>query len=296
MADDRKKAFTADKFNWLDCVQNDHSLKPAALSVAYAIMKHVNAETLKAWLSDETLVDITGISRAQVQRHRESLKEAGWLTWKRTGNANHYTPLFDRVKAGLDDILAKRIQRRELRKDRRRVVGGTPDASPERQPDASPARQPDASPARHIHLQSNTYDLTPITIHRTACAVDASDRDCRPPAEESEESSNDGSRVDLLRSNNEDRYPRIYRQSSAEAARAWDELRQLDGWPPDWSREEMTHWHALLRKGYAADDIVDVALDFLAKTPGRDVPSREDFLACFESYLEAETDHHHAHA
>jgi Helix-turn-helix domain len=280
MADDRKKAFTADKFNWLDCVQNDHSLKPAALNVAYAIMKHVNSETLTAWLSDETLVDITGISRAQVQRHRESLKEAGWLTWKRTPGENHYTPLFDRVKAGLDDILAKREKRKELRKTRRRVVGGTPDASPARQPDASPVRQPDASPVRHIHLQSNTFTLTLNTIHRTACAVDASDRDCSPPAlpEESKESGN-------TRSSNEDRYPRTYRQSPAEAARAWSELNRLDGWPPDWSREEMTHWHALLRNGHAADDIVDVAERFLRKTPEGDVPSREDFLACFENVM-----------
>ena len=122
---------------------------------------------------------------------------------------------------------------------------------------------------------------------RTACAVEASDRD---------------------------HCPRTYRQSPAEQARAWGELKRLDGWPPDWSREEMTHWHALLRNGHAADDIVDVAERFLRKTSEWVVPSREDFLQCFESYLEDEADeaddasslppmqhatapdHHHAHA
>ena len=60
MAEHQKKTFTADKLNWLDCVANDRDLKPAAFKVAYAIMQHVNAETLIAWLSDETLVDMTG--------------------------------------------------------------------------------------------------------------------------------------------------------------------------------------------------------------------------------------------
>src|ERR1700722_11997402 len=50
MADDRKKTFTAEKFNWLDCVMNDRDLKPAAFKIAYAIMQHVNSETLFAWL------------------------------------------------------------------------------------------------------------------------------------------------------------------------------------------------------------------------------------------------------
>ena len=124
VADDRKKTFTAEKFNWLDCVMNDRDLKPAAFKVAYAIMQHVNSETLIAWLSDETLVDVTGMSRPQVQRHRESLKAAGWLTWQRVQKGNHYTPLFDRINEGLQDILAKRAKRRAMRKtrDRKSVV------------------------------------------------------------------------------------------------------------------------------------------------------------------------------
>jgi hypothetical protein len=241
MADDRKKTFTADKFNWLDCVVNDRDLKPAAFKVAYAIMQHVNAETLIAWLSDETLVDITGISRPQVQRHRESLKDAGWLTWERTQDANHYTPLFDRVKAGLDDILAKRAKRKELRKTRRTTPVNSPDASPVRQPDASPVRQPDASPVRHIHLRHNTYDLTPNNPER--CASGMSGIEKPTPG---------------------------YKQSGAEADRCFARL-NLFPWrqagdgdeefdpSPTADRGASVRWHMLLKMGYAASRLVQSA-------------------------------------
>jgi hypothetical protein len=240
MADDRKKTFTADKFNWLDCVLNDRNLKPAAFKIAYAIMQHVNSETLVAWLTDETLVDVTGMSRAEVQRHRKSLKEAGWLRWKRTGDANHYTPLFDRVNAGLNDILAKREKRKAMRKIRRRGVGGALDASPATQPDASPATQPDASPARHIHLQANTYDLTPSPINPERFASGSIGM-AKPSAG--------------------------HKQTKAEADREFDRINQLgwrqagDGGDPEFdpsptaARGAKVRWYRLLGSGYAASRI-----------------------------------------
>jgi hypothetical protein len=108
------------------------------------------------------------------------------------------------------------------------------------------------------------------------------------------------------RSNNAERSPRRYRQSPAEAARAWDELKRLDGWQTVWGEDELTHWHRLLREGCAADDIVDFAISFIRKTQPCDVPSLGDFLQCFESYLDEagaaaslppiQQHHHHAHA
>jgi hypothetical protein len=80
-----------------------------------------------------------------------------------------------------------------------------------------------------------------------------------------------------------------YRQSPAEAARAWDELRRMDGWQTVWGEDELTHWHALLRQGYAADDIADVALNFIFMTPPLDVPSLGDFLKYFDTYLDVES-------
>jgi hypothetical protein len=64
----------------------------------------------------------------------------------------------------------------------------------------------------------------------------------------------------------------------------------LDGRQTVWGEDELTHWHALLRKGYTADDVVHFAWTFLRQTPAHDVPSLGDFLMCFESYLEDEAD------
>src|SRR5882724_4572144 len=161
-----QKPFTSHKLNWLDCVAIDRRLKPAAFKVAYAIMQHVNSETLVGWLSDETLVDITGISSAEILRHRKSLKACGWLTWKRTGNANLYTPLFDQMPEGLRLILDKRAKRKELREARRAaratVTPATPDQSPVMERDQSPVMDHVQSPAINIHLRQNTSDLTQI--------------------------------------------------------------------------------------------------------------------------------------
>jgi hypothetical protein len=74
-----------------------------------------------------------------------------------------------------------------------------------------------------------------------------------------------------------------------EAAVAWEELRRMD-WPSAWGDDELTHWHALLREGHAADDIVDTAAVFLSEPPFGDVPSLGDWLASFEIYLKEATD------
>jgi Helix-turn-helix domain len=269
MAEHQKKTFTADKLNWLDCVANDRDLKPAAFKVAYAIMQHVNAETLIAWLSDETLVDITGISRPQVQRHRESLKEAGWLTWERTQIANHYTPLFDRVKAGLDDILARREKRKELRKTRRTTQVNSPGASPATQPDASLATQPDASPAMHIHLRDNTYEITPSKDSNPERSASGSSGNVKPVPG--------------------------YRQTKAEADRAFDRLKQVggpwrqagDGDPefdpsPRADHGASVRWHRLLKRGYAANRIVQSAGLYFANLQDDPVQTLARWLASEE--------------
>lgn len=83
------------------------------------------------------------------------------------------------------------------------------------------------------------------------------------------------------------RNPRMHRQSMVEANRAFEELQRLDGWGGTWEDDPLIHWHALLRKGYAAEDIVDAALDYLRRTfPDEVASSLGDWLACLESYLE----------
>jgi hypothetical protein len=71
-----------------------------------------------------------------------------------------------------------------------------------------------------------------------------------------------------------------YRQSKVEAAIAWRELERMEGWGGTFGEDEMSHWHRLLRKGYAADDILDTAEAFLLDN--YEAPSLGDWLACFE--------------
>jgi hypothetical protein len=82
----------------------------------------------------------------------------------------------------------------------------------------------------------------------------------------------------------------MFRQSKVEAAIAWRELERMEGWAGTWEDEPLTHWHALLRRGCAAEDILDAAADYLCRTPWGDVPSLGDWLAGFESHWLARFD------
>jgi hypothetical protein len=295
MADDRKKQFTAAKLNWLDCVSSDRRLKPAAFKVAYAIMQHVNSETLVAWPSDETLVDVTGISRSQVVRHRESLRACGWLMWKRTKDANRYTLILDQVPEGLEYILTKRAERKERREARRaeRTLGA-PGVPPATQPVVSPATQRDVSPATHEHLRSNTYVLTPnntIPSLRSG-VVSAEDADATRALK-----SDDDAKL-------RDHQPKAPYLQSAEAAKhALFELQDmpfgtewcggLDDWGADFKgasdrseRGVNFHWKRALRAGIPAEDVVSLAKYILGRTPQHHRPSLAGFLARIEKYFE----------
>jgi hypothetical protein len=92
-----------------------------------------------------------------------------------------------------------------------------------------------------------------------------------------------------------------YRQSKVEAAIAWRELERMEGWGGTFGEDEMSHWHRLLRKGYAADDILDAAVAYLLDD--YEAPSLGDWLACFEhdhprtaamlAPIQRATSHHH---
>jgi hypothetical protein len=93
----------------------------------------------------------------------------------------------------------------------------------------------------------------------------------------------------LPSSSNRRRSPATFRQSTVEAGIAWRELERLEGWGGTFGEDELSVWHALLRKGYAAEAIVGAAAAFLRKTPSL-TPSLGDWLAGFENYLEDEAD------
>jgi hypothetical protein len=191
-------------------------------------------------------------------------------------------------------------------------------------PEIEPASRPESQPAASVEVSEvsespclsepcpgfstllstdlpSTDSTKEDNIRATADAVDASEVD---RGERAGETSTNTEKT--LRSSG--RSLARFKQSEVESAIAWREFKRLDGWPPDWSSEEMNHWHRLLRNGHLADDIVDAAARYLSTAPAYGVPSREDFLAGFESYLAEDasllppmqrataTDRHHARA
>jgi len=82
--------FTSRKLNWVGGVLHDRMVPPWAFEVAYCIISHLNAGSGRAFVSDETVSDETGISVRTVRRARCLLRNAGWLRWKRTSTANVY--------------------------------------------------------------------------------------------------------------------------------------------------------------------------------------------------------------
>jgi hypothetical protein len=110
--------FTSRKLNWVGGVLHDRMVPPWAFEVAYCIISHLNAGNGRAFVSDETVADETGISVRTVRRARCLLRVAGWLRWRRTSTANVYEPLFGKINAMLDYILIKREERHERRNHR----------------------------------------------------------------------------------------------------------------------------------------------------------------------------------
>lgn len=114
------KSWTSQKLDWLRCVAVDSQIKPGMFETAFAIIQHVNAKTMVAILSDQTISDATSISLAEVYRHRQGLKKFGWLTWTRSRTAMRYTPLFERINSMLDEIEYRKEQRDARRIERYR--------------------------------------------------------------------------------------------------------------------------------------------------------------------------------
>jgi hypothetical protein len=119
LAADLARSFTSQKLEWLKCVMSDADVPPRTFEVAFCIVQHVNAGKGYAYVSDETIADETGSCIRDVQRARNTLRDTGWLKWKRTGEANVYTPLYHKMSAALDAILVKRDLRQERREGRR---------------------------------------------------------------------------------------------------------------------------------------------------------------------------------
>ena len=72
-------SFTRDKLEWLERVQDDRSVSPSAMSLAFAISRHINRKTLDAFPSQKTLADLVGIKPRQVRTLISALVARGHL-------------------------------------------------------------------------------------------------------------------------------------------------------------------------------------------------------------------------
>jgi hypothetical protein len=116
MIDQTNQTFTSRKLDWLKCVCFDRLVQPYDFKVAFVIGQHINQKTLTACLSDETIADESGGSARNVKRSRVRLREAGYISWRRTRTANVYRLRFEKVSGIFDAIISSRDARKERRK------------------------------------------------------------------------------------------------------------------------------------------------------------------------------------
>lgn len=113
----RQKSWTSRKLEWLNCVSADPLAKPGTFEVAFCIIQHANAGTGVAIISDRVISDKTGISSAEVYRHRKLLKKIGWITWTRRARGLTIKFLFARINSMLDLLIHRSEERKVERLD-----------------------------------------------------------------------------------------------------------------------------------------------------------------------------------
>ncbi|WP_456777433.1 hypothetical protein [Bradyrhizobium sp. USDA 3315] len=205
-------------------------------------------------------------------------KPCDWIVQK-TELARRFKAGRDRVRNAINELIAAGY----IRKIQERIAGrwGSADYDVLALPDAPAPETP--TPENRSLLSTDLLPSTDSTKKdNSRHAADAADASAVDRSQRTSPSATTRRPLPLPRS------PALYRQSKVEAAIAFDELKKLDGWSGTWEDDPLIHWHALLRKGHAAHDIVDAATAFLNRTPHHGVPSLGDWLACFESDLEGE--------
>jgi hypothetical protein len=135
------QSFTSIKLTWMTCVMSQ-GLTLFDKCVAFVIMNAINEKTGNWKLSDETVAALMGKpgSVRSVIRAGMRLRAAGWLTWKRTADANVYSLCHRNVMEALDEIMRQRMERKERRTKR----------------EVTPVSCPKVTPASPIHTR-RTY-------------------------------------------------------------------------------------------------------------------------------------------
>jgi hypothetical protein len=277
-----QRSFTSAKLDWLTALSADPRLDARAFEVGFCIVQHMNANSERSIVSDDAISDKTGIPKRWVLRARQSLKEAGWIDWQRTGMANVYSILRGRIDAVTERQLVLKEMRTNKRKARKSMRPWCPkEVPPVAQQEVPPVTLQETPPVANIHLRNHTFSTTPS---KTLIP----DADASGPS---------GLNSGFERSRKGDAKPRPpYRQTKAEADRALRDLRQMDfrtEWDdPDYAlnarseRGVIFHWHRLLRAGHATETIVDTAARVVSMTAENQRPSLGAFLARYESWLD----------
>jgi hypothetical protein len=184
---EKKRSFTGDKLDWMTALMADDRLDPGAKVIGFCIAQAVNQESGCAFIGETTLSHKTGMSRSEISRGKRDLRAHGWVDWKRTRSANVYWTLSEAIQY----VISRQRALKETRQvDRQARTLARTDASPlthlktqdasaltHRSPSKGPANRPDAStltgrdvstlthrdasPVTGIHLQPNTFKLTP---------------------------------------------------------------------------------------------------------------------------------------
>jgi hypothetical protein len=160
----KQASFTSRKLDYLKACNFDRRLEAYDFKVVYIIAQHVNEKNDMAMLSDEAIAEEIGGSPRSVGRSRNRLRDAGWLSWRRTSTANIYTLDYTNVGRVLDLITKMRDERRERRSKRRRAIYDRPRLAEHNRNDrprmATPYRTPMAEHVQPLladkHLRKNT--------------------------------------------------------------------------------------------------------------------------------------------
>lgn len=123
--------FTSERMAWLERIQDDPEIGPAAFSMAFAIIRHLNREKGEAWPGQKRLAALVGLKERQARNLIRLLEERGYLIVESGGFQRP-----DRYRLPCSDDAS----------DRQPVAAMTnrqPPAAlgPDRQPIAAPDRQ-----------------------------------------------------------------------------------------------------------------------------------------------------------
>lgn len=178
---EKQRKFTGEKLDWMSALSADPEIDARAFEVGFCIAQHVNKETGKALLADQTIANKTGIPRTWVWRARKRLLDRRWMKWTRTRTANIYELLGDNMNGILDLLSEKKDRRDEARNKRRTIKRDTPqvddlntsdtprvenlersDTPQVDDQDVPQVDDQDTPRVENIHLRDNTLGITPL--------------------------------------------------------------------------------------------------------------------------------------